>query len=76
LNVAAGTAPRHADGSLPGIGLRLAAGSHLINAGTDVGVPYLGAFEFSRAGDQRGDSSAKRPGLAVLVRCVNPVLWP
>ncbi len=50
---AAGTAPRSADGSLPRIGLRLAAGSHLIDAGTDVGLPYLGAapdlgaFEFS-----------------------------
>ncbi len=79
---AAGTAPRHADGSLPGIGLRLAAGSHLIDAGTDVGLPYLGAapdlgaFEFSGAGDQKGDSSAKRPGLAAVIRRVSPVLRP
>lgn len=50
---AAATAPRNTDGSLPTIGLRLAAGSHLIDAGgANVGLPYLGAapdlgaFEF------------------------------
>jgi hypothetical protein len=35
--------PRKPDGSLPGISfLKLAAGSDLINAGTDVGLPFLG----------------------------------
>ena len=44
--------PRNADGSLPKLNfLHLASGSDLINAGTDVGLPYngsapdLGAFE-------------------------------
>ena len=37
------TAPRKADGSLPDITfLHLAAGSELIDSGTDVGLPYLG----------------------------------
>lgn len=46
--------PRNADGSLPVISfLRLAAGSDLINAGTDIGLPYtgsapdLGAFQYT-----------------------------
>jgi len=43
LLFAAATAPRSNDGSLPKIGLRLAAGSHLIDAGTNVGLPYIGA---------------------------------
>jgi hypothetical protein len=45
--------PRNADGSLPDINfMHLAAGSDLIDGGTDVGLPYhgnapdLGAFEF------------------------------
>jgi hypothetical protein len=46
-------AVRQADGSLPNVDfMRLAAGSDLIDAGTDVGLPYngsapdLGAFEY------------------------------
>jgi hypothetical protein len=45
------TGPRQADGSLPELDfLHLAAGSDLIDAGTDVGLPCsgpcdLGAFE-------------------------------
>jgi len=46
--------PRNADGSLPTISfLKLAAGSQLIDKGTDVGLPYtgsapdLGAYEYS-----------------------------
>jgi len=50
--------PRQADGSLPDLGgfMRLTSGSHLINAGVNVGLPYigpapdLGAFEFVPAG--------------------------
>jgi hypothetical protein len=45
--------PRQADGSLPNISfLHLSAGSHLIDVGVDVGIPYngnspdLGAFEY------------------------------
>jgi hypothetical protein len=45
--------PRKADGSLPDLGfMRLAAGSPLINAGTNIGLPFngsapdLGAFEY------------------------------
>lgn len=47
----AATGERNPDGSLPIIGLHLAPDSHLIDAGTDVGLPYngsapdLGAFE-------------------------------
>jgi hypothetical protein len=38
------TSPRKADGSLPDITfMHLKAGSDLINAGTDVGLPYVGA---------------------------------
>jgi len=47
------TGKRNADGSLPKLNfLHLKAGSHLINAGTNVGLPYigtapdLGAYEF------------------------------
>jgi hypothetical protein len=49
--------PRQADGSMPAIGfLHLAAGSPLIDKGTNVGLPFagvapdLGAFEFGLAG--------------------------
>jgi Right handed beta helix region len=61
-------APRRADGGLPDIDfMRLVAGSHLIDAGVDVGLPYngsapdLGYFETagivppSLAGDYNGD---------------------
>jgi hypothetical protein len=48
--------PRKADGSLPDSGfLKLTAGSELINAGTNVGLPYtgsapdLGAYEYGGA---------------------------
>lgn len=46
------TAPRNPDGSLPEIGLQLNPDSPLIDAGIDVGLPYigqapdLGAFEY------------------------------
>ncbi len=53
---------RLADGSLPYVDfLRLAAGSSLIDAGQDVGLPYLGAapdlgaFEYRLAGDYNDD---------------------
>jgi len=53
LDDAGATGPRQPDGSLPALDfLRLNAGSNLINAGVDVGLPYsesapdLGAFEF------------------------------
>jgi hypothetical protein len=40
----AAVGPRQADGSLPAIDfLKLAPGSHLIDAGVDVGLPYNGA---------------------------------
>jgi len=49
--------PRQADGSMPAIGfLHLAAGSPLIDKGTNVGLPFagaapdLGAYEFGLAG--------------------------
>jgi uncharacterized repeat protein (TIGR02059 family) len=53
VNSAGMDGPRKADGSLPDVNfLKLAKGSDLIDAGTDVGLPYdgkapdLGAFEF------------------------------
>ena len=49
-----GTAPRGPDGALPTLGLRLAPGSRLIDAGANAGglvyqgaAPDLGAFEFA-----------------------------
>ncbi len=49
--------PRQADGSLPNVDfLKLVAGSRMIDKGTDVGLPYvgaapdLGAYEFGAAG--------------------------
>ena len=52
LDDSGATGPRQADGSLPQLDfLRLAADSHLIDAGVDVGLPYngtapdLGAYE-------------------------------
>jgi hypothetical protein len=44
LDDAVARGPRHADGSLPTSNfLRLAPGSALMNAGVDVGLPFLGA---------------------------------
>jgi hypothetical protein len=44
LNTSLATAPRNPDGTLPDNGLfRLAPGSDLIDAGVDVGLPYLGS---------------------------------
>jgi len=44
VDISLASAPRAADGSLPQNGfLRLAPGSALINAGVDVGLPFLGA---------------------------------
>ena len=41
---AAAVGPRQADGSLPSIDfLKLASGSHLVDAGVDVGLPFNGA---------------------------------
>jgi len=62
--------PRNADGSLPDIDfMQLAAGSDLIDGGTDVGLPYngispdLGCFEFADTGD---DETPPTP---------NPMTW-
>jgi len=69
---AAGTAPRNADGSLPVLGLRLAPGSRLIDAGSNVGLPYLGAapdlgaFEFPAAGARTGGTDMSGPDLTVF----------
>ena len=48
--------PRQADGSVPNVNfLKLAAGSQMIDKGTDVGLPYagqapdLGAYEYGAA---------------------------
>lgn len=35
--------PRDAEGRLPLLGLRLSPGSGLIDAGLDVGAPFMGA---------------------------------
>jgi len=58
IDPSAAYGPRNADGSLPDIDfMHLAAGSDLIDGGTDVGLPYegsapdLGAFEYISGGD-------------------------
>jgi len=55
--------PRNADGSLPDVDfLQLAAGSQMIDKGTDVGLPYvgaapdLGAYEFGAGTDDYAGS--------------------
>ena len=60
---------RQADGSLPVLPfLRLAAGSDLIDKGTDVGLPYvgkapdLGAFEYGATGGSPGTGGATGTG--------------
>jgi hypothetical protein len=69
---AAGTAPRDTDGSRPALGLRLAPASHLIDSGTDVGLPYLGvapdlgAFEFPAAGARTDGTEMSRPELVMF----------
>jgi Pel9A-like, right handed beta helix region len=71
---AAGTAPRNPDGTLPAIGLRLTAGSHLIDAGLDVGLPYrgtapdLGAFEFSLKADPTSAPGVSPPAPTTAVQ--------
>ena len=65
--------PRQADGSLPNVDfLKLVAGSRMIDKGTDVGLPYvgaapdLGAYEFGAAGSTgaggAGTGGAGSPG--------------
>jgi hypothetical protein len=56
--------PRQADGSLPNIDfLKLAAGSQMIDKGTNVGLPYvgaapdLGAYEYGAAGSSGGGAA-------------------
>ena len=56
LDFSGATGPRNADGSLPTINfLRLAAGSNLIDKGTNVGIAYtgsapdLGAYEYTNS---------------------------
>lgn len=67
LDAELAAAPRQADGSLPAIDfLHLAANSDLIDAGTDVGLPYigaapdLGAFETART-SRIADPEKKSP---------------
>jgi hypothetical protein len=62
--------PRQADGSLPLLPfLRLAQGSDLIDAGTDVGLPFLGGGPDLGAFEYDGPSDAADPGqLASAVR--------
>jgi hypothetical protein len=61
--------PRGADGSLPNLAfMHLAAGSDLIDKGTDVGLPFvgaapdLGAFEFGATGGTTGTGGATGTG--------------
>ena len=64
---AAATAERNDDGRLPQIGLRLASGSHLIDAGVDVGLPYtgaapdLGAFERPELSENEPNQTLPEP---------------
>jgi MYXO-CTERM domain-containing protein len=61
--------PRQADGSLPNVDfLKLAAGSAMIDKGTDVGLPFvgtapdLGAYEFGATGGSSGGGGAAGAG--------------
>ena len=71
--------PRQADGSLPNVDfMKLAAGSQMIDKGTNVGLPYvgaapdLGAYEYGATGrrcanwrcrgGRRGDGGCRRHG--------------
>jgi hypothetical protein len=76
----AAVAPRQADGSLPPIDfLRLAPGSHLIDAGINVGLPYnglapdLGWFESSTGtpGDYNADGTVDASDYIVWRDAVN-----
>ena len=66
--VALFTAPRKPDGSLPPFPLKLAAGSDLIDAGIDVGLPFngaapdIGAFEYAAPATSRGKGSSAGGG--------------
>jgi MYXO-CTERM domain-containing protein len=61
--------PRQADGSLPNVDfLKLAAGSQMIDKGTDVGLPFvgaapdLGAYEYGATGGTPGTAGATGTG--------------
>ncbi len=61
--------PRQADGSLPDVDfLKLAAGSQMIDKGTDVGLPFvgaapdLGAYEFGATGTDGGTGTGGAAG--------------
>jgi MYXO-CTERM domain-containing protein len=63
--------PRQADGSLPNVDfLKLAAGSAMIDKGTDVGLPFvgtapdLGAYEFGATGGSGGGGTTGAAGAA------------
>ena len=64
------TGPREADGSMPAACtmLHLAAGSKMIDKGTNVGLPYvgaapdLGAYEYGAAGSSGGSGGATGAG--------------
>jgi hypothetical protein len=79
---AAATGARSPEGGLPAIGLRLAEGSSLIDAGVDVGLPFagpkpdLGAFERVKTGDFNMDGAVNGldiPGFKQAL--VNPAGW-
>jgi hypothetical protein len=71
--------PRKADGSLPDLPfLHLAPGSPMIDAGTDVGIPFngkapdLGAFEASATPSSIVDSGGTIPEFRLLLNFPNP----
>jgi len=79
LDTAGVRGPRNADGSLPALPfLRLAAGSHLIDAGTDAGLAYsgtapdLGAFEWTGPTDVRVDDPPVPADAELLQNYPNP----
>ena len=73
VDTAGVTGPRKPDGSLPDVSfMHLVAGSRLIDAGTDVGLPFvgiapdLGAFEYQSAAGMRMTASALIPRSPIL----------
>ena len=66
LDTAGIRGPRKADGSLPDVAfMHLAAGSKLINAGTNIGLPYNGSAPDLGAFETAGPTSVKKKEDAV-----------
>ncbi|MGA3051204.1 MAG: right-handed parallel beta-helix repeat-containing protein [Chitinispirillaceae bacterium] len=82
LDTAGIMGPRNADGSVPNVEfLRLSATSKLIDAGTDVGLPYvgkapdLGAFEYGATGAMPSNAVARSESKEVFIHQTGATLF-